>query len=112
MQQFDNPTLANLSRVLKLNEKALEYARENDWEAALACISKRHDDLMDLFQEPQDFLLNHREKIVSMTEQVETADKQLTALASDARVDFGGKIAHLSLQKKASSAYQEIASQR
>ncbi len=100
-----------LDRVLLLNQKAIDFASIDDWDAALACISKRHDGLVDLFKLNQEFLLSIHTQIISMTDQIEVADKTLRRLASTARVDLEGKIAHLSLRKKASTAYQAIASQ-
>ncbi len=97
--------------MLTLNQKAFEFAHENDWEAALACISKRHDGLVRIFNKQKDFLLSNRSTILSMTEQIETVDNKIRVLASTAKFDFEGKIAHLNLRKKASNAYQKIASQ-
>ncbi len=111
MQNLNQSASDTLHLVLQLNENAIDYATSGDWEASLACISKRHDGLVMLFKASKDSLLSHRPTIISMTESIEKTDQQLRQLASSAKIDLEGKIAHLSLRKKASNAYQSIASQ-
>jgi len=108
---LENQPSETLERVLTLNQKAIDFAQSNDWEAAFACISKRHDGLVNLFQFKTDFIKSNRSSIVSMTEQIDVADEQLRKLANRAKIDFEDKITHLSLRKKATNAYQKIASQ-
>ena len=111
MTKHQIPAIETFDTVLTLNQKAIDFANGNDWEAALACISKRHDGLVSIFKQHQDFLLSNRTRILSMTEQIESTDEKIRELASTAKFDYQGKIAHLNLRKKASNAYQKIASQ-
>jgi len=111
MSKHHNHSIETFDTLLTLNQKAIDFAHDNDWEAALSCISKRHDGLVRLFKKQKDFLISNHSKIIDMSEKIESTDVKIRALASTAKYDFEGKIAHLNLRKKATSAYQKIASQ-
>ncbi len=96
----------------KLNKQALKFAREDNWVDALECINNRQLLLKELFLIESAQLIAEQQLLNKILDDIEKTDEKLSSLARDAKIDLTGKITHLSLSKKASEKYQQIASQR
>ncbi len=101
----------NQSEIKSLNLAALHLAEKDNWSEAFDCINKRQQLIEALFLKPSQQILSQKNRFNQILDDVQTTDKKLLALATEAKTNLSGKIMHLSLSKKASATYQQVASQ-
>jgi len=97
--------------ILQLNKSVVEKASDDDWIEALELINKRQLCLDDLFSRQKSSITANPQQLNQLLLDIEHTDKKLKQLAADSKTTLSSKIAHLSLSKKASREYQQVAAQ-
>ena len=97
-----------INEIESLNSKMLELAKAKEWDDANSLAQKRQQLLQDLFKN------NHKnsenqQKIQQVSDQIFKTDALIQQFAKESKSNSMALFVQLKLQKKASSAYQEVA---
>lgn len=99
------------SDLKNLSKLALKHAEEGNWVDALECINNRQVFLKELFLLKPEHMIAEQLVLNKILDNIEDTDEKLSSLAHNAKIDLTGQLTHLSLSKKASAKYQQVASQ-
>lgn len=96
------------NKVLRLTQRMLALAQENDWQAVAGLEQERQRSIDSLFRHPQ--LLQRMPTLVDILQQIVTLDKQCMALGEAARRQLADELNRRSDVGSALRIYQQHSS--